>query len=154
MSVDKAVLLACMRREPYAVQASIAADGRPQAALVGVVVSERFEVFFDTLGSSRKAGNLRQRPHTALVLGPSAADSTRTVQVEGPADEPSGDDLRRLLEQYFERFPDGRARQSSPDITYWRVRPTWIRYSDFSTDPPVIVTFTGADLAEVPIDER
>ena len=42
----------------------------------------------------------------------------------------------RLLETlvklgYLERFPDGRERQSWPGITYFRVRPTWARYSDF-----------------------
>lgn len=138
-TIDIDRLLAFMRQEPYAVQASVSDNGMPQAALVGVVVSDQFEVFFDTLGSSRKAGNLARCPHVAMVLGPAAAGSAQTVQLEGAADEPTGNDLARLLELYFERFPDGRARQRLPDITYWRVRPTWIRFSDFSVDPPQIV---------------
>lgn len=146
-TIEKDRLLAFMRRELYAVQASVDDRGGPQAAIVGVVVTERFEVFFDTLGSSRKARNLRQRPQAAMVLGPAAADSAQTVQLEGPADEPQGDDLARLLERYFERFPDGRERQRSPDITYWRIRPTWIRFSDFSVEPPLIVEMAPSDFA-------
>lgn len=122
-------------------------NGMPQAAIVGVVVTEQLEVFFDTLGSSRKAGNLRQRRHAAMVLGPAGAGSAQTVQLEGPADEPAGDDLTRLLALYFARFPDGRERQQSPDITYWRTRPTWIRFSDFSVDPPHIAEVTPSDFA-------
>lgn len=136
-----------MQQEPYAIQASVAADGSPQAAIVGVVVTDQFEVFFDTLGDSRKAINLRANPTTALVMGPAAAGSARTVQMQGQADEPFGAELERLLDLYFARFPDGRERRQWPGITYWRVLPTWIRYSDFATVPPTIVEFATADLA-------
>ncbi len=93
----------------------------PQAA---IVVSDRFEVFFDTLNTSRKAINLRQNPLAAFVIGPTGVSADRTVQLEGVVDEPSGPDLDRLLEFYFARFPDGCARQSSGDVIYLRVRPT------------------------------
>jgi general stress protein 26 len=145
-AIDKARLLAVMRQERYAVQASVGADGTPQAALVGVVFSDSFEVVFDTLGSSRKAANLRRHPRAALGLGPAGADAAQTVQLEGLADEPRGADLDRLLALYFERFPDGRERQRLPDITYWRVRPTWIRVSDYTVDPPHIVELASSDL--------
>jgi hypothetical protein len=48
---------------------------------------------------------------------------------------------------YFSRFPDGRERQRWPGITYWRVRPAWVRYSDYSRNPPEVVELTAADLA-------
>ena len=127
-------------------QASVSAVGAPQAALVGIVVSDRFEVFFDTLDNSRKTSNLRSNRAAALVIGPSAPGSTRTLQLEGEADEPQGADLERLLTLYFARFPDGRERQAWPHITYWRITPSWLRYSDFSADPPEIVELRAADL--------
>jgi hypothetical protein len=136
-----------MRQELYAVQASVSALGAPQAALVGVVVSDTFEVFFDTLAGSRKTINLRQNSAAALVIGIAASGSERTVQLEGVADEPMGTELERLLELYFARFPDGRERQRWSGITYWRVSPTWLRYSDFSVDPPEILEFNASDLA-------
>jgi len=139
-------LLSFMRQDLYAVQASVSTLGAPQAAIVGVVVSDRFEVFFDTLAGSRKAVNLRHNRAAALVIGPAAAGSQRTVQLEGVTDEPSGAELERLLELYFVRFPDGRERQAWPGITYLRVTPTWLRYSDFSVDPPEILEFRAADL--------
>jgi general stress protein 26 len=144
MEHDK--LLAFLRQERYAIQASVSADGAPQAAIVGIVVSERFEIFFDTLDDSRKTINLRNNPMAALVIGPAAADAAWTIQLQGLADEPAGSDLHRLLELYLERFPDGRERRRLPNITYWRVRPSWIRYSDFATDPPTIREFSAVDL--------
>jgi uncharacterized protein YhbP (UPF0306 family) len=138
-----------MRQEPYAVQASVAASGQPQVAVVGIVVSDRFEVFFDTLDSTRKAANLRRNPAIAMALGPTAEATERTVQLEGRVDEPRGDDLQRLLDLYFDRFPDGRDRQRWPGIMYFRVTPTWLRYSDFSTDPPVVAELSAGELARL-----
>ena len=47
---------------------------------------------------------------------------------------------------YFAAWPDGPSRQSWPGLVYIRVRPTWIRYSDFNSDPPKVVEFTGERL--------
>ena len=121
-------MLQFIRRHRYAVQASTASDGAPQAAVVGIAVSDRLEVVFDTLATSRKAKNLRREPRVALVVG---WDDEQTLQLEGIADEPTGDELQRLKRVYLTAFPDGTERERWPDITYVRVRITWARYSDF-----------------------
>jgi len=142
--MNREQLLAFMRRERYATQASASLDGSPQAATVGCAVSDRFELIFDTLAPSRKMANLRVNPKVAFVLGTQNAE--QTVQYEGIADEPSGAELDGLLAFYYARFPDGPERRSWPGLTYVRVTPVWIRYSDFATDPPEIVEFRPADL--------
>ena len=134
-------LLQFMRSEKYAVQTSVSTGGAPQAAVVGIAVSDRFEVVFDTLASSRKAPNLRANASIALVIGGTRDGDERTVQYEGIADEPSGGELERLLAVYYARFPDGRDRRAWPGLIYVRVKPTWIRYSNFGADPPEIVEF-------------
>jgi pyridoxine/pyridoxamine 5'-phosphate oxidase len=126
--VNTAELLAFLRKHRYAVEATAAAGGAPQAAVVGVAVSDELELVFDTLGTTRKAQNLRRDPRIALVVG---WDDEQTVQLEGIADEPTGDELVRLKRVYFAQFPDGPERERWPDITYFRVRPRWARYSDF-----------------------
>jgi hypothetical protein len=66
----------------------------------------------------------------------------RTVQFEGITDEPAGADLERLKEIYFARFPEGRDRQHWPGLTYVRVRPQWLRFSNFNESPPAITELT------------
>ena len=118
----------------------------PEAAVVGIAVTDRFEIVFDTLASSRKAENLRRHPRIAFVIGGTLDGDERTVQYEGVADEPSGAERDRLVAVYLDRFPDGRARQQWPGLTYVRARATWIRYSDYNADPPMIVEFSDSDL--------
>ncbi len=142
MATTRAAILAFMRSRWLVVQASISPSGSPQAAVVGVIVTDDFEVFFDTLDTSRKTFNLRNHPKIAFVIGGVADGDERTVQYEGVTDEPSGADLERLKKLYFARFPDGRDRLAWPGLTYVRVTPGWIRFSDFSQTPPEVVELT------------
>ena len=145
--MTREVLLEFMRSEKYAVQASVSAGGVPQAAVVGIAVTDDLEIVFDTLASSRKAPNLRANPAIALVIGGARDGDERTVQYEGTADEPSGAELERLLAVYYSRFPEGPERRSWPDLIYVRVKPTWIRYSNFQKNPPEIIEFDPATWA-------
>jgi general stress protein 26 len=144
--MDPRRLLEFLRRHRLAVQASVSAAGSPQAAVVGIAITDQFEIVFDTLDSSRKARNLRQNSRLALVIGGSNDGDERTVQYEGLADEPSGAELERLKQVYYAAYPDGPSRLSWPGLIYVRVRPTWIRYSDYSIDPPEIVEFSAQQL--------
>lgn len=139
-------LLDFLRRHRLAVQASVSATGRPQAAVVGIAVTDKFEIVFDTLESTRKAQNLRRNRRLALVIGGLDAGDERTVQYEGVADEPSGEELERLKSVYYAVFPDGPSRLGWPGLVYVRVRPTWVRYSDYNVDPPEIVELGAAEL--------
>ena len=120
-------LLAFLRKQRLCVQSSISASGAPQAAVVGFAVTDDLEIVFDTLVTTRKVANLRRDARMALVIG----WDEETVQLEGSADEPAGAELERLKACYFTAHPSGVERQSWSGITYVRVRPSWLRYSDF-----------------------
>jgi general stress protein 26 len=139
-------ILDFMRGYRYAVEASVSPSGGAQAAVVGIVVTDDFEIFFDTLTETRKAQNLRRNRAIALVIGGTAGGDERSVQYEGIVDEPEGAELERLQTLYFRRFPDGIERQSWPGLIYLRARPTWVRYSDFSREPPEIVELDAQQL--------
>lgn len=143
-------LLKFLRGHRLAVQASVSPAAAPQAAVIGYAVTDRFEIVFDTLDSSRKGQNLRRNNRLALVIGGLVDGEERTVQYEGIADEPSGEELDHLKQVYYAAWPDGPSRLTWPGLIYVRVRPTWIRYSDFSANPPEIVEFTGDQLVSRP----
>jgi hypothetical protein len=136
-----AEIVSFVREKKLAVQASTPHGGAPQSAVVGVVVSENIEIFFDTLSTSRKAQNLRRDGRISFVFGWDLEEA-QTAQIEGVVDEPSGETLARLKKLYIGRFPDGAEREALPDITYFRARPTWIRWSDFRKVPALITEMT------------
>src|SRR5208282_4993124 len=110
-------------------------NGTPQSALVGIAVTQNLEIVFDTEKSSRKYPNLVERPSCSFVVG---WGGEQTVQFEGVAFEPNGDELKHYQAAYFAAWPDGPARMAWPGIVYFVVRPRWIRLSDFDQSPPLI----------------
>ncbi len=137
--MTRADILEFMRSHSLAVQASVSPHGAPQAAVIGFIVTDDFEIVFDTVDTTRKVVNLRRSALCALVIGGMVNGDERTVQYEGITDEPTGTELERLKELYFVRFPDGRDRQQWPSLTYIRIRPRWLRFSDFNQSPPEII---------------
>lgn len=129
--MTRAELLAFLRMHRLAVVSTVH-DGAPQAAVVGIAISDDLEIIFDTLTTSRKYQNLRTDPRAAAVVG---WDAEQTAQIEGVADFPSGAELAACKQVYFAAWADGPEREAWPNIGYVRVRPTWVRFSDFGEAP-------------------
>lgn len=134
--MDRETIAAFVAKQPLAVQASTAGDGRPQAAVMAIVSNDRLEVFFETDVTTRKVQNLRRDPRIALVMWEGAT----TVQWEGVVDEPKAEELERWLAAFYARFPDAQMRGAS--AVYFRARPTWVRYSPMVDGKPVQVELT------------
>ena len=117
---------------------TLSSSGSVHSALVGIAVTQDLEIIFDTVKSSRKYSNLISNPVCSLVVG---WTGEQTVQYEGVATELQGAELQRCQRTYFEAWPDGPSRMTWPGIVYFGVRPTWIRYSDFDANPPLIQEF-------------
>jgi pyridoxine/pyridoxamine 5'-phosphate oxidase len=127
-----------LAKEKLGVLGTLSPDGRPQSALVGIAVTSELEIIFDTVKSSRKYRNLVSNPLSSFVVGWAGEC---TIQYEGEAYQPEGNELATYQEMYFSRWPDGPSRLAWPGITYFVVRPRWIRYSDFDQNPPLIEEF-------------
>src|SRR5215469_1118503 len=91
--------LAFARGERLAVLSTVSPVNEPQAALMGIAVTQDFEIVFDTVKTSRKYPNLRANPMVALVIG---CATEVTVQYEGIAQELGEDELEKYLQVYFE----------------------------------------------------
>ncbi|MDF2433412.1 MAG: hypothetical protein JWP44_3043 [Mucilaginibacter sp.] len=138
--MTKEFLCNFIRQNDIAVLSTSSKENKPQAALIGIAVSNDLEIVFDTVKTSRKYFNLLQNPLVAMVIG---WDNETTVQYEGIATELSGKDEDRFKEIYFETYPDGRERSVSwPDIVHFKITPTWIRYSNFNV-PAIIEEMTA-----------
>ena len=144
--MNRTDLLQFMRTHINAVQATVSPDGSPQAAVVGIAVTDLFELVFDSVETTRKAVNLSQNPKVAFVLGGWMSGDERTVQYEGVVDRPSGVELEALKAIYYARFPSGPSRLAWPGLIYLRARPIWIRYTNFNKDPVERVEFDPEQL--------
>jgi uncharacterized pyridoxamine 5'-phosphate oxidase family protein len=137
-SVNQIDLYAFLVNCKLGVLGTVGPDGDPQSSLVGIAVTARLEIIFDTVRTSRKYANLTRRPVCSFAIG---WTGEQTIQYEGVAEELRGSELDRCQAIYFEAWPECRTHLSWPDIVYFVVRPRWVRYSDFAQCPPLIKEF-------------
>lgn len=136
--MDQSALYSFLRHSRLGVLASVY-EGTPQSALVGIAVTPQLEIIFDTVRNSRKYRNLHATSACSFVIGWSGE---QTVQYDGEARELAPPALAVYQDIYFDAWPECRAHLTWPGITYFAVRPSWIRFSDFDQAPPAIVEFT------------
>lgn len=130
-------LLRLTRKRCYAALATSTPDGRPEAAPLRYAVTDDFSLVMGTLRTSRKYANLRHNPRVAVVMW----EDELSIQVEGTFDEPTGVDQERLRRFFAAEFPrEARLRAGRPQHVFFRITPTWARYSDFSDEPPRVLT--------------
>ena len=137
--MSKPDLYAFIGQFKLGVLATTSAANAPQSALVGFAITPRLEIIFDTVKSSRKYTNLIVHSACSFVIGWAGE---QTLQYEGKAEELYSPDLERFQEIYFKTWPECLTHMTWPGIVYFVVRPTWIRYSDFDQNPPLIREFT------------
>jgi general stress protein 26 len=119
-----------IRQHKHGVLATVSADNIPESAYVGIAITPDLKIIFDTVSDSRKYKNLLLNPNISFVIG---WDNEQTVQYEGVANILYTNDLDKLLQTYFDVFPDGKDRKEYwKNIVYFCVEPKWIRYSNFN----------------------
>ena len=105
-------------------------DGRPHVVPLGVALDPVARVAWAiTSPATQKVANLRRDPNVSAVIG---FTDEGTLQYEGVADEPAGEDLARIQHVYFEAFPDGPSRLTWAGITYVRIRPSWLKFTSYT----------------------
>jgi general stress protein 26 len=114
----------------YGVVSTVSQNGTPEAAFVGLAVTPGVELIFETINTTRKYENLKRDPRVAIVIG---GDDGKTLQYEGIADEPDEYGRDAFKSIYYEILPENRSHDGWPGLVYIRVRPRWIRLSDYGT---------------------
>lgn len=137
--MTKDLLYDFISRHPFAVLGTVTPSGEPESALMRTIVTPGLELFFDTRTGTRKYRNFLANPACSFVIG---CTGPASVQYEGMLATPAGDELAGLKALYFAATPAARERDSWPDLAWLVARPKWIRYSDYSRQPPEIAEFT------------
>ena len=127
MSLTRKRALEFLRQCALGTVATVGEDGTPEAALVNLAVTDDLEVIFETIQTTQKCINLRRNPRAAVV----ASLGEETLQYQGIADEPDAFALKPLLEVYFAAQPAALRHRGWPGLTWFRVKPRWIRLSRY-----------------------
>lgn len=126
--LTKQTLYDFIRARSQAVIATSGEEGIPEAALVDIAATPELEIIFETTSATRKFVNLAGNPKVALVIG---WGGNETLQYDGICDRPEGRLLEQIKGHYLSVFPEKASHQHWPDNYYFRVKPAWMRFSDY-----------------------
>lgn len=128
----KGFILEFIKRQKLAVISTVSIDNKPESAVLEFGQTNELELIFETFTSSRKYKNLLTNQHVSFVIG---WDENMTVQYEGVAEELNSDNALPYKQIYWEKNPHAKRWASREGIVYFKVKPTWIRFSDLNKHP-------------------
>lgn len=118
------------------VVATVNDKGNPEAALVAITEASDLELIFGTNNTARKYQNLKNNAHVAITVGDDV-DEAITVQYEGIAEELSGKALDYCRDLHVRKNPRSKKYAYLDGQRFFKVKPTWIRYTDLGSNPRV-----------------
>lgn len=125
------IILNFIKKQKLAVISTVG-NNKPESAVLEFGETDELELIFDTFVTSRKYKNLQINKNISFVIG---WDENITVQYEGLAEKIKGEAGEKYKEAYWAKNPEAQRWASNKDITYFKVTPKWIRYSDLNKNP-------------------
>jgi general stress protein 26 len=127
----KKIILEFIKKEKLAVLATVG-EITPESSVLEFGETDSLEIILDMFTASRKYKNMKANPNVSLVIG---WDEDITIQYEGVAEELSGKEKTQHQEIYWKKNPKAKRWADREGITYFKITPKWIRYSDLNVHP-------------------
>ena len=133
---DKKIVLNFIKNCKLAVLSTVSVENKSESAVLEFGQTDELEIVFDCFESAKKYRNLQTNPNVSVVVG---WDDNITVQYEGVAKEVFDEEKKKYQELYWQKNPDARRWADREGIKYFKIVPTWIRYSDLNEKPWKII---------------
>lgn len=133
----KKTALEFLKSNTTVVVATIAADGKPQAATVNYFIDDDFNFYFATRTNTRKFKNLAANKNIALVVG--TGPDPKTLQMNGVAEQITDGVVAaafKMLKENLLKKSAFRPWFEIPGIDFaiFKVTVNWMRWFDLDTE--------------------
>ena len=110
---------------------TVSESGQPQSALIGFAEDEAGNLYFQTKETSRKAANLQISNKVSFVIGWDVASLT-TLQYQGAAERVTSEtEISAFKQRFINKKSPAAQYLENPDVQFYKVTPTWLRYSNY-----------------------
>lgn len=133
--MDKQKVYDFLKKNELCVLSTASKNGKPQAAVMNYCFKDD-SLFIFTEISTRKYQNIIENNQVSVVVGGFKDDPT--VQLDGTIMELGLDEGVKIKEYVLNLHPEWKGYFDSADGRWFAIKPAWMRFSDFSTNPPII----------------
>ena len=135
---QKKLILEFMKTHPVGVLSTVTPEGQTESAVVAFSEYEDFTLCIFTLINTHKYRNLEHEKRVSMVIGLGLEDN-KTLQIHGVARELSSAEIAPYHKAHALKNPYSEKYLYNPDNKGFLIIPTWLRYSELSAKPPVII---------------
>jgi len=137
--MDKEKIYDFLKKYGLCVLSTASKNSKPQSAVMSYVIRGN-SLFVFTEKNTRKYKNIAENNLVSIVVGGLKDDPS--VQIDGTINEISQDEGTQLKTYTLSIHPEWNGYFDSPEGRWFEIKPSWMRYSDFSTNPRSIFEIT------------
>jgi len=134
MDIDPSILQ-FVKSQNLCVLSTVTADQRSESAVMAYTVDDHLLFFLSSEPETRKIKNIAANPHVSLVIG--GLNHDPTIQIDGHASLLSPQETKTAKAYMLKVHPELK-NYLSPDCIFFTISPHWLRFSDFSQNPPLV----------------
>lgn len=133
--MDKEKIMEVLKKNDLCVLSTASKVGKPQSAVMAYSFKDD-SLFIFTETSTRKYKNILENKLVSVVVGGLKDDPT--VQIDGTISELDQSEGSKIKTYTLSVHPEWTGYFDSPDGRWFEIKPSWMRYGDFSKNPPEI----------------
>lgn len=138
--MDKQKVYDFLKKNGLCVLSTASKSGKPQSAVMAYCLKDD-SLFIFTETGTRKYKNILENKQVSVVVGGFKDDPT--VQLDGTITELDLDEGVKIKEFILNLHPEWKGYFDSPNGRWFEIKPSWMRYNDFSANPPEILEITA-----------
>ena len=137
--VNKNTVLEFIKKNDFCVLSTSSKTGKSESAVMALTVKDDFTLLMNTAGTTRKIINLLENPQVSVIVGGLKNDPS--VQIDGKASVIEGDEAKTACAYMLNVHPELKD-YGIETGKFISITPNWLRWVDFTQNPPVIEEFT------------
>lgn len=135
---DKKDLLLMLKNNKLSILSTASLSGKTESAIMAMVVKDDFTILMSTEPTSRKMINIKSNPQVSVIIG--GLNNDPSVQIDGQIKILNEEETSEACNYMLVARPELKE-YGIETATIMAITPLWMRYSDFSKNPPEIIEF-------------
>lgn len=140
--IDKITVLQFVKSQDLCVLSTASKSGKSESAVMACAVKVEtsdqasLQILMFTDPAARKMAHLKENNQISVVIGGLKNDPS--VQIDGTCQIVSAGQIESVKQYLLSVHPDWQ-NYFSDQTVFLKITPAWLRYSDFSQNPPAII---------------
>ncbi|MFA5827772.1 MAG: pyridoxamine 5'-phosphate oxidase family protein [Candidatus Shapirobacteria bacterium] len=135
--IDKNTVFQFIKSQDLCILSTASKSGKTESAVMAFAVDDNFVIYMSTENTTRKFKNILKNNFVSVIVGGLKSDPS--VQLDGTTIILTDTEIAAAKDFMLSLHPELKDYFNTPNSMFFTVTPSWLRYSDFSQNPPEVI---------------